>query len=120
MCRDLGFVRNRAAVHRQPAQLGMFHTPVRGTTCMRVSVKRSHNDVAHDRATPDWMTPQLIERTRVVWQKFYSHPLTREEAVDILRRVGRLIDVLRNPPEPRIEENDCREPPARARAEIDG
>jgi len=85
---------------------------------MRASAKQSHNDVAHDQAAPDWMTPQLIERTRVVWQKFYSHPLTREEAIDILRRVGRLIDVLRDPSDPWIQGNDCRESPARARAEM--
>lgn len=41
-----------------------------------------------------WITPQLIERTRIVWQKRSARPLTRDEAIDILLNVGRLIDVL--------------------------
>jgi hypothetical protein len=44
--------------------------------------------------TPDWITPELIERTIAVWQPFYRTVLTPEEAVTMILRVGRLFDVL--------------------------
>lgn len=44
--------------------------------------------------TPDWITPELIERTIRVWQPFYAAILTPEEAVTMILNVGRLFDVL--------------------------
>ncbi len=44
--------------------------------------------------TPDWITPELIERTICVWQPFYAAILTPEEAVTMILNVGRLFDVL--------------------------
>jgi len=45
---------------------------------------------------PAWITPALIERTITVWQSYYSNRLTPQDAIDILIRVGRLIDVLQS------------------------
>lgn len=44
--------------------------------------------------TPDWITVELIEQTIRVWQPYYPHLLTPEEAVTMILNVGRLFDVL--------------------------
>ena len=44
--------------------------------------------------TPAWITPALVRRTIEVWQPHYETPLTLDDAVIILRRVGRLFGVL--------------------------
>jgi hypothetical protein len=46
---------------------------------------------------PCWITTELIEATIRVWQPFYKNPLTRADALEILQRVGHLIDVLEDP-----------------------
>lgn len=41
---------------------------------------------------PDWITAELIQRTIEVWQPYYSEVISAEEAVEMIRSVGRLID----------------------------
>lgn len=43
-------------------------------------------------ATPKWITPELVELTLRTWQRYYSHPLTVEEAIDMIRNAGRMFD----------------------------
>lgn len=47
------------------------------------------------RGAPSWITLKLVERTLSVLQPRYTTPLTVEDAIDILDRVGRLADVLK-------------------------
>jgi hypothetical protein len=44
--------------------------------------------------TPDWITAELIEATIRVWQPYYQHVLSPEEAVTMILGVGRLYDAL--------------------------
>ena len=44
--------------------------------------------------TPDWITAELIEATIRVWQPFYLDVVTPEEAVTMIRNVGRLFQAL--------------------------
>jgi hypothetical protein len=44
--------------------------------------------------TPDWITMELVRETVRVWQPFYSEPISLDEAVTILGRVGRLFSLL--------------------------
>lgn len=44
-------------------------------------------------ALPDWITPELVKDTIETWQPYYAQPLTESEAVEILRGVGRLLDL---------------------------
>lgn len=44
--------------------------------------------------TPDWITAELIEATIRTWQPYYREVLTPEEAVTMIRSVGRLFDAL--------------------------
>lgn len=53
-------------------------------------------DLGPGDAVPAWMTPELIQRTLDVWQPRYATRLTRADAIAILHRVGRLMEVLRN------------------------
>ena len=46
------------------------------------------------RGTPTWITPELVELTRKVWQPYYDEPLTVEDAITILRNAGGLLDAL--------------------------
>jgi len=41
---------------------------------------------------PPWITEQLIEKTLEVWQPYYSYRLTSEDALVIIKNVGRLFD----------------------------
>ena len=43
---------------------------------------------------PDWITPELIEKTLRTWQPYYDEPLIPEDALEIISSVGRLFDVL--------------------------
>jgi len=43
---------------------------------------------------PDWITPELIEKTIRVWQPYYATILTPEEAVTMIQSVGRLYQAL--------------------------
>ncbi len=45
--------------------------------------------------TPRWITPTLVELTLRVWQPHYRDPLSIDEAVRILLRMGALVDALR-------------------------
>jgi hypothetical protein len=51
-------------------------------------------------ATPDWITPHLIAETIRVWQPYYRDVLTPEEAVTMIRNVGRLYQALSSEPSP--------------------
>lgn len=46
------------------------------------------------RDTPAWITPELVELTRKVWQPYYPEPLTVEDSITILRNAGSLLDAL--------------------------
>ena len=43
---------------------------------------------------PDWITQELIEETIRVWQPYYAELLSPEEAVTMIRNVGRLFQAL--------------------------
>jgi hypothetical protein len=44
--------------------------------------------------TPDWISMDLVHETVRVWQPYYPTPLSMDDAVAILRRVGHLFSVL--------------------------
>ena len=44
--------------------------------------------------TPEWITPKLVRSTIETWQPFDQSPLTLDDAVSILRNVGRLFEVM--------------------------
>ncbi len=44
--------------------------------------------------TPVWITAKLIALTQKVWQPYYAKPLSSEDAVTIVRNVGKLFGVL--------------------------
>ena len=44
--------------------------------------------------TPPWISADLIAHTIRVWEPYYKHSLTKEEAVEILVAVGNLADAL--------------------------
>lgn len=50
--------------------------------------------VAVPPGTPRWISPELIAETLQTWQPYYQKALTPEEAVAIIKSVGRLVDVL--------------------------
>ena len=43
---------------------------------------------------PAWITPELIEETINLWKTRYRESITPEEASTMLRRIGRLFEVL--------------------------
>ena len=43
---------------------------------------------------PAWVTPELIEQTLRVWQPFYQHQLIPNDALEIIRGVAGIVDVL--------------------------
>ncbi len=45
-------------------------------------------------ATPPWITPELVEHTLRVWQPRCTEPLSIDEAIAMILRIGRLSDVL--------------------------
>lgn len=47
---------------------------------------------------PDWITPRLIAETIRVWQPYYRDVLTPEDAVTMIRNVGRLYLALSSEP----------------------
>jgi hypothetical protein len=51
-------------------------------------------DVAARAAVPAWITPELIEETIRVWQPYYATRLAPEDAVIMIRDMGRLFGVL--------------------------
>lgn len=44
--------------------------------------------------SPDWITTELIEATIRTWQPYYKNTLTPEDAVEMIRNVGLLFQVL--------------------------
>jgi hypothetical protein len=48
--------------------------------------------------TPDWITPHLVAETIRVWQPYYNDVITPEEAVTMIRNVGRLYRALSSEP----------------------
>lgn len=46
---------------------------------------------------PEWVTPELLESTLETWQPYYEGRLTSADALEILLRVGQLVDALRKP-----------------------
>jgi hypothetical protein len=44
--------------------------------------------------TPSWITMDLVRETVRVWQPYYSTPISLDDAVTILTRVGQLFSVL--------------------------
>lgn len=51
-------------------------------------------DLVLPAGVPDWITPELVRLTLHVWQRYYSKPLTVDDAVTIIQNAGRLIDAL--------------------------
>jgi hypothetical protein len=49
-------------------------------------------------ATPEWITAHLIAETIRVWQPYYAEVITPEEAVTMIRNVGRLYEALSSEP----------------------
>jgi hypothetical protein len=43
---------------------------------------------------PAWVTSELIEHTLRVWQPFYRDQLIPEDALEIIRSIGNIVDVL--------------------------
>lgn len=43
---------------------------------------------------PNWVTETLIDQTLEIWQPYYSYRLTREDALVIIKNVGRLFEVM--------------------------
>ena len=43
---------------------------------------------------PNWVTETLIDKTLEIWQPYYSYRLTREDALVIIKNVGRLFEVM--------------------------
>lgn len=63
---------------------------------------RRHNPIGsqpHDSGlppgTPAWITPELVAQTLEVWQPYYETPLSVEEAVAMIKCVGRLFSTSR-------------------------
>ncbi len=44
--------------------------------------------------TPEWVTAELLEKTRVLWGKRAGFPISSEEALGIILRVSALLEVL--------------------------
>jgi hypothetical protein len=44
--------------------------------------------------SPEWITEDLLRDTIETWQPYYSTRLTELEAVEILQRVGTLLDTI--------------------------
>jgi len=43
---------------------------------------------------PVWITAELIDETRAVWQPKYNQPLTDSEVIEILLNVASLLDAI--------------------------
>ncbi len=48
--------------------------------------------------TPAWISPELLADTAVTWGRYYGRQLTPDESLEILLAVGRMFDVLEQPP----------------------
>ncbi len=43
---------------------------------------------------PAWVIPELIKHTLRVWQPFYEHPLTAQDALAMILSTGRIVEAL--------------------------
>ena len=43
---------------------------------------------------PSWVTPELLDHTIRVWQRFFESPLSIEDALEILTGTGLMIESL--------------------------
>ena len=50
--------------------------------------------ISRPAGAPEWVTVALLEDTLAAWQPYYPHPLTVDDALEILLTVGRLFDAL--------------------------
>ena len=48
--------------------------------------------------TPAWISPELLADTAATWGRYYDRELTPDESLEILLAVGRMFDVLEQPP----------------------
>ena len=46
-------------------------------------------------SAPSWVTPDLIRQTLETWQPFYDHPLTTDDALEIILNISRYWDAVR-------------------------
>lgn len=47
-----------------------------------------------DTARPSWVTADLLDRTQRLWSRRYGRSIDTAEAIGILVRVGKLMDLL--------------------------
>ena len=66
------------------------------------SIPPSEPTVAIPAGLPPWITPALVNHTRVTWQPFYPNRLTVADAIDILLSVSNLFATLRDAARPRV------------------
>lgn len=52
------------------------------------------NEVRVPPGAPAWVTPELIQHTLRVWQQFYEHPLTTQDALTMILSTGRIVEAL--------------------------
>jgi hypothetical protein len=52
------------------------------------------NEVRVPPGAPAWVTPELIQHTLRVWQQFYEHPLTAQDALTMILSTGRIVEAL--------------------------
>jgi hypothetical protein len=55
------------------------------------------NEVRVPPGAPAWVTPELIQHTLRVWQPFYEHPLTTQDALGMILSIGRIVEPLTEP-----------------------
>ena len=60
----------------------------------RATADREDGHRRSARTVPEWITPELIDETVRVWQPYYTHALSEQEAVDILCSVSRMVEIL--------------------------
>ena len=64
---------------------------------------RSPSNAAHKQKAyvlenaPAWVTPELLKSTLDTWQPYYEERLTNTDALEILMRIGQLVDALGMP-----------------------
>lgn len=47
---------------------------------------------------PAWISDELLEKTVRVWTRLMGKPISIADAIEILKRTGRLIDAIKNVP----------------------
>ena len=65
------------------------------TRSTRKSVPRdSTTPIVVPSGAPAWVTPELIEKTLEVWQRYYEKELIPEDALAIIMGVGHIVEFL--------------------------